>query len=128
MPKDEIIRRTSALGIDFVGLPNCRSQHSHLHGLLGWAVKERHIPLLEIVSLLIEKRAKLKIRDAAYGQTPLSWAAEKGHEAVVKLMLEKGADLESKDKFGQTPLSRVAEMGHEAVVKLLSQNSYISMD
>ena len=25
-------------------------------------------------------------------------AAEKGHEAVVKLLLEKGAELESKDK------------------------------
>jgi ankyrin repeat protein len=39
---------------------------------------------------------------------------------VVKLLLEKGAELESKDKdFGQTPLSWAAECGHEAVVKLL---------
>jgi ankyrin repeat domain-containing protein 50 len=54
------------------------------------------------------------------GQTPLSWAAEKGHEAVVKLLLEKGAELETKDKdYGQTPLSWAAEKGHEAVVKLL---------
>jgi hypothetical protein len=53
------------------------------------------------------------------GQTPLSWAAENGHEAVVKLLLEKGADLESKDNNGRTPLSWAAENGHEAVVKLL---------
>ena len=54
-----------------------------------------------------------------YGQTPLSWAAQNGHEAVVKLLLEKGADVESKSSNGRTPLSWAAENGHEAVVKLL---------
>ncbi|KAH8689310.1 hypothetical protein BGW36DRAFT_70072 [Talaromyces proteolyticus] len=55
-----------------------------------------------------------------YGRTPLLWAVEGGHEAIVKLLLEKGADLESKDhEYGRTPLSRAAEGGHEAVVKLL---------
>ncbi|KAH0547754.1 hypothetical protein FGG08_000011 [Glutinoglossum americanum] len=58
------------------------------------------------------------LRDS-YGQTPLSQAAERGHEAVVKLLLERGAELESKSNSGQTPLSRAAERGHEAVVKLL---------
>ena len=43
-----------------------------------------------------------------------------GLGAVVKLLLDKGADLESKDdKYGQTPLSWAAENGREAVVKLL---------
>ena len=37
----------------------------------------------------------------------------------MKLLLEKGADVESKDQYGQTPLSWAAENGHEAVVKLL---------
>jgi ankyrin repeat protein len=32
-----------------------------------------------------------------YGQTPLSYAVERGDEAVVKLLLEKGAEVESKD-------------------------------
>jgi ankyrin repeat protein len=45
-----------------------------------------------------------------------------GHEAVVKLLLEKGAELESKDNNSQTPLSHAAEKGHEAVVKLLLEN------
>ncbi|KAH7132738.1 hypothetical protein EDB81DRAFT_845400 [Dactylonectria macrodidyma] len=42
-----------------------------------------------------------------------------GHEAIVKLLLEKGADVESKGKNGRTPLSWAAEKGHEAIVKLL---------
>ena len=42
-----------------------------------------------------------------------------GHEAVVKLLLEKGAELETKDSDGQTPLWRAAGIGHE--VKLLRE-------
>jgi ankyrin repeat protein len=53
------------------------------------------------------------------GQTPLSYAEEYGHEAVVKLLLEKGAELESKSDYGQTPLSYAAQYRHEVVVKLL---------
>jgi hypothetical protein len=52
-------------------------------------------------------------------RTPLSWAAEKGHEAVAKLLLEKAVDVNSKSKYGRTPLSWAAFNGHEAVVKLL---------
>jgi hypothetical protein len=41
------------------------------------------------------------------------------HEAVVKLLLEAKADVESKSSSGRTPLSWAAWGGHEAVVKLL---------
>jgi ankyrin repeat protein len=55
-----------------------------------------------------------------YGRAPLSWAAENGDEAVMKLLLAKeGVDPDSKDKDGQTPLSWAAVNGHEAVVELL---------
>jgi ankyrin repeat protein len=46
-------------------------------------------------------------------------AAENEHEAVVKMLLEKGADLESKSIIGKTPLSLAAANGHETVVKLM---------
>jgi ankyrin repeat protein len=39
---------------------------------------------------------------------------------VVKLLLEKGAELETKGKdYGRTPLSYAVGNGHRAVVKLL---------
>jgi ankyrin repeat protein len=41
------------------------------------------------VELLLEKGAELETKSKD-GQTPLSWAAESGHKAVVKLLLEKG--------------------------------------
>jgi ankyrin repeat protein len=37
----------------------------------------------------------------------------------VKLLLEKGADVESKNDFGQTPLLLAAWNGHKAAVKPL---------
>jgi hypothetical protein len=51
--------------------------------------------------------------------TDLMLGSYYGHRAIVKLLLEKGADVESKDKDGRTPLSWAAENGHEAIVKLL---------
>jgi ankyrin repeat protein len=45
---------------------------------------------------------------------------EKGHEAVIKLLLETGKiDLELKDRNGRTPLSCAVERGSVAIVQLL---------
>ncbi|KAM0258573.1 hypothetical protein ACHAQJ_003744 [Trichoderma viride] len=54
-----------------------------------------------------------------YNRTPLSWAAERGHEAIIQLLLKAGAEIDSKDKRDRTPLFWAASGGHEAVVKLL---------
>jgi ankyrin repeat protein len=57
------------------------------------------------------------------GRGRLSIASGWGGKAVVKLLLEKGAELESKDDSGQTPLSwAVSGWGGKAVVKLLLEN------
>ena len=51
--------------------------------------------LQESMSALLDKNADIESKDRS-GRTPLSWAAENGHEAVVKLLLDKNADIESK--------------------------------
>ncbi|KAI9828700.1 MAG: hypothetical protein M1832_001803 [Thelocarpon impressellum] len=62
-------------------------------------------------------------------RTPLSWAAESGHEAVVKLLVDRDdVEADSKDKYGLTPLSRAAESGNEAVVKLLVDRDDVEAD
>ncbi|OPB45095.1 ankyrin repeat protein [Trichoderma guizhouense] len=60
-----------------------------------------------------------KIYVQGSGRTPLSWAAKNGHETVVKLLIDEGAEIESQDNGEQTPLSLAAENGHETVVGLL---------
>jgi ankyrin repeat protein len=57
------------------------------------------------------------------GQTPLLWAAENGHEAVVRQLLEHKADINAKTNNNRwTALYVAAESGHEAVVRLLLEH------
>ncbi|RYO92005.1 hypothetical protein DL764_008208 [Monosporascus ibericus] len=53
------------------------------------------------------------------GQTPLLWAAANGRLAVVRLLVEKGAQIEARNEKSYTPLIVAAEKGHEAVARLL---------
>jgi ankyrin repeat protein len=73
-------------------------------------------------TLLVDHGADIEVTDGA-GRTPLSWAAEDGHEAVVKLLFDHSANIEATDVAGRTPLSLAADMGHEAVVKVLLDHS-----
>jgi ankyrin repeat protein len=52
-------------------------------------------------------------------RTPLFWAVENGHEAVVKLLLKKGSEVEMESRGGSTPLQLAALNGHEGVEQLL---------
>ena len=53
-----------------------------------------------------------------FGMTALMWAAERGCEAVLRLLVEKGADLNAKERDGKTALMKAAER-HETTVRLL---------
>lgn len=62
-------------------------------------------------------------------RTMLSYLAELGNEAIVKLLLSTGkVDVDAEDIAGRTPLSRAAEKGREAVVKLLLSTGRVNVD
>ncbi|KAL9477551.1 hypothetical protein ACSS6W_007392 [Trichoderma asperelloides] len=55
----------------------------------------------------------------SYNRTPLSWAAENGHEAVVRILLANNSSPKATDHLGLTPLSRATKSGHGKIVRLL---------
>ena len=48
-------------------------------------------------------------------------AAKKGHTETVEALLDKGADINAKDKYGKTVLMRAEYAGQTEIVRLLKQ-------
>ena len=53
--------------------------------------------------------------------TPMLEAVEQGNYAVIKVLLEHGADPNAKNQIGFTPLSRARELGCPLIVRLLER-------
>jgi len=53
------------------------------------------------------------------GKTPLCWAAEKGHDAVVEHLMSVKADVSVRTAHGRTPLHYAAESGRATVINTL---------
>jgi hypothetical protein len=62
-------------------------------------------------------------------QTPLTWAVKGGHEAVVRLLVDRDdVKADSKDGNGRTPLWWAVWESHEAVVRLLVERDDVEAD
>jgi ankyrin repeat protein len=53
--------------------------------------------------------------------TPLHAAALTGQYEAVELLINKGADVKSKNNRGMTPLQLASQRGHQHIVELLRQ-------
>ena len=61
----------------------------------------------------------MEAKEGEYGETCLIIAADFGHLAICRLLLDKGAQLEAKDVNSHTPLHYAADQGHVEIVRLL---------
>lgn len=64
--------------------------------------------------LLFNGNADIEVNDR-YVRKPL-WVARNGHQAVFKLLLDRGADVNKKNHTGVTPLLLTAKKGYKTVV------------
>ena len=71
------------------------------------------------VFFLTVRGADVNHWDARCDATPLYIAAQNGHDAVVRTLLDAGADKDLAMNNGATPLHAAAQAGHDAVVRAL---------
>lgn len=57
------------------------------------------------------------------GQTLLYWAVHSGDLEITKLLIDKGACINKKDRFGRTALTNAAYFGFVDIAKLLLKNN-----
>lgn len=73
----------------------------------------------DIVWLLLT-RSHIELESKAKsGKTPLACDIRNGHNAIVEMLLGKGASIDMQDSSRQTLLSVAVEFRHKAIVKLL---------
>src|SRR3569833_2181231 len=83
--------------------------------LIWWA--ERGVSQFVRLQLAagVDPDTKLK----SNGRTSLHMAAGKGHEEIIRLLLDAGAAINERDESGETPLLLSAQIGHVGIVELL---------
>ncbi|VUC27486.1 unnamed protein product [Clonostachys rosea] len=82
----------------------------------------------KIADILSDRNVKADMKDKI-GRSPLSYAAQNGHQSVVELLLKTGnVTADSEDAKLRTPLLYAAKGGSEASVKLLLETGNADAD
>ncbi|KAK3321821.1 ankyrin repeat-containing domain protein [Apodospora peruviana] len=75
--------------------------------------------LTEYVKLLLSRPETDVNTGCVYSGSPLCWAARKGLEEIVRLLLAAGADASIRTRYGETPAILAASQNHPNIVKAL---------
>ncbi|KAF2230516.1 hypothetical protein EV356DRAFT_453757, partial [Viridothelium virens] len=76
--------------------------------------------ILAVLPSTLQVFTDLDLKDRRYGRSPLSWAAENGHAAIVETLLRMDSvNPDSEDIYGRTPLWWAAWGGRDHVAELL---------
>jgi len=96
---------------------------SGLHGAAYFGCEEITTALLKV--------SKWNARATDFnGNTAIAWAARRGHEGVVRILLERSdSDPNTPDaQYGRTPLSWAAGNGNEKMVAMLLERNDVDLD
>ena len=70
---------------------------------------------------LLDKGAHVNAKDKFHNVSALFYASHQGHDGIVRLLCERGADANHANSLGDTPLITAARNGHVAIVKILCE-------
>ena len=77
---------------------------------------------VDAVKALLGRGAEVNTPEPLRGQTALMWAAIENHPAVVRHLLENGADVHARSKAGSTSLMFAAREGHLETARILVES------
>ena len=95
---------------------DARAAHGDGMSALHWAAMKGDV---ELVAILVRAGANLKAATRIDEVTPLLLAAENGHTAVVRALLDAGADANATDASGTTALMLAAGAGAADAIRSL---------
>jgi ankyrin repeat protein len=94
-----------------------------LHDLAATGQNSRPEEAVAFATTILDAGARMDVRDDLLASTPLGWACRWGRTALVKLLLERGADpVEADAEPWATPRARAEKMGHDAALAVLKQH------
>ena len=73
--------------------------------------------------VLLDKGADVNAKRGDSGQTPLMLATLRGEADTVKILLEKGADVNIRGNSGKTALDIAEEKGYVEIIRMIKEVS-----